>query len=84
MATGTTELSPTAVVLWRRLQHCSDADEERNLVEALDAELNLPPWVESPWTAVGSCPYAPYTAGAIHWPLSRALRRALADYVASQ
>ena len=84
MATGTTELSPAAVVLWRRLQRCSDADEERKLAEALDIELNLPPWVESPWTAIGPCPYPAATAGAIFWPYSLALRRALSDYDARQ
>ena len=77
---ATTELSPTAVAIWRRLQRCRDADEERNLVEALDIELNLPPWVEFPWEAVGPCPYPKYTAGAIFWPYSRALRRALSEY----
>jgi hypothetical protein len=71
------EVTPAALKLWRRLQQCSDEDEERELNLALRAELRLKPWHVSPWGAVGRCPWPPSCGGAIYWPYALALRRAL-------
>jgi hypothetical protein len=71
------QVTPQAVELWRRLRRCHSAESERELIMALDAELKLPPWVESPWTAIGKCPYPSNSTGAVGWPASQALRRVL-------